>query len=441
MPLRPGPRARRALACTLARALARALALALGAGACKPGSDAAVVAPPAPPIATSLPMLRITTTSGFPVTSKDDYVPGAYVLADTLGVTRQQGALEIKGHGNSTWVLFPKKPYHLKLASSAPMLAMPANKHWILLANYADKTLLRNAMAFDLSRRLSFAYTPRYEDVDVYVNGSYEGVYELAEHVRVAPDRVNVPELKVTDTSATDITGGYLVQVDETRGEDFCFSSTHTSMVFCLKSPDTLLQPGWERQRAYIERYVRRLDSTIFAPTFADPQTGYAAYLDVASLVDCYLLDELFKNVDGNLRRGTYFSKPRGGKLTCGPVWDYDISMGNANYLSGDLADGWYVRTAPWYTRLFEDPAFEARVRARWRELRANGALDRPVAFASEHSTYLGEVQRRNFTRWPILDTWVWPNRVVTGSYFAEVRATQDWLRARIQWMDGQLGR
>jgi CotH kinase protein len=159
---------------------------------------------PAPPVASRLPTLTINTTGGAPVVSRDDYVAGTSTLRDTFDVVRQLGPLEVKGHGHSTWDLFPKKPYHEKLGSSVPMLSMPASKHWILLAIYSDKTLLRNAMAFDFSRALGAEYTPHAEDVELVLNGTYQGIYKLAEQVRIAPERVNIPSLKAADTSATD---------------------------------------------------------------------------------------------------------------------------------------------------------------------------------------------------------------------------------------------
>lgn len=417
-----------------------AVAFAAACGAADP-----VVAPiePTTPVArhvaSKLPTLRITTQGGAAITSREVYVPGTFILTDTLGGAPVEGGLEIRGRGNSTWTIMPKKPYRLRLTASAPMLGMPASRHWALLANYADKTLLRNDIAFELSRKMGFAYTPRSEFADVYLNGAYNGVYQIVEHVRIATDRVNIPELKVSDTSATAITGGYLLEVDELKGEDFCFNSVETPMVFCAKSPETLLDAAWAKQRAYITGYLRQTEVALFGADFKDPQRGYAAFLDVPSAVDYFLLNEAFKNVDGNLRRSTFLFKPRGGKLTFGPVWDYDITMGNVNYLGADRVDGWYVRYAPWFTRLFQDPVFEARVRARWKQLRDDGTIMRLLDYASERSNTLSRVQAQNFERWPILSTWVWPNRVVTGTYTGEMLALQDWMRQRIRWMDSQL--
>jgi hypothetical protein len=387
--------------------------------------------------------MRLSTTGNAAITSKDVYVTGSIAVTDTgtlAAATSLVASTEVKGHGNSTWALFPKKPYRLRLTSAAAPLGMPASRHWVLLANYADKTLLRNDVVLELSRRMGFAWTPRSRIVDLYVNDQYQGVYQLAEHVRVAPDRVNVPELKVTDTSATDITGGYLLEMDETRGEPFCFDPARSPKPICVKSPDALVDPAWARQRAYIVDYVARFENALYGANFADPASGYAAYLDVASAVDYYLLQEVVKNVDSNLRRGTYLYKPRGGKLFVGPNWDFDLAIGNVNYDNADRTQGWLTRQGAWYTRMFQDPAFDARVKARWRELRRDGTIDGLANYMARRGRLLGTVQARNFERFPILGAYVWPNRVVTGSYSGELDAMQGWFKARVQWMDGELG-
>ena len=415
------------------------LALLLVACRDAPNAPVDVVLPPVPvrAIATQLPTLAINTTNAVAIASKDVYVGGSFALSDSTGTTLHTGKLEIRGRGNTTWTM-PKKPYRLRLESSASLLSMPANRHWVLLANFSDKTLVRNDVAFELSRMLGMEYSPRSRFVDLEVNGDYQGVYQLTEHVRIAPDRVSIPELKVTDTSATAITGGYLIEVDERRGEDFCFNSTRTRMVFCLSNPETLRDPAWVRHRLYIEGYIARTDSAIFGAQFADPARGYAAYIDVESAIGYYLVNELLKNVDGNLRLSTYLHKKRGGKLTFGPVWDFDLAIGNVNYDNADKVEGWHIRTAAWFTRLFQDPAFAARVKARWTLLKTDGSLDRLVEHISARQAYLSKVQERNFQKWAILGTWVWPNRVVTGSYRGEFQAMQDWLWLRRLWMDAQ---
>lgn len=406
---------------------------------CSSGSDAPsnTTTQSALPVgaAQALPQLSITTDNGAEVTSREIYVPGDYVLKDESRTILLQGRTEIKGRGHSTWDM-PKKPYHIKLATSSSLLGMPANRHWALLANYADKTLLRNDLTFQISQWMGMEYTPRSTFVEVELNGTYLGIYQLTEHIRIAPDRVNIPQLKIGDTN---FTGGYLIEIDETRGEVFCYDSPRfgTAMPFCLKDPETLLNPGWEALRAYIEGYISQAEAAIFSDDFANPVTGYASYIDVDSLVQYYLVNELVRNVDGDLRRSAYLYKKRDGKLTFGPVWDFDLAAGNADYI-GCWTDDWYVRRAPWFTRLFEDPAFAAKVKDKWNQLKASGSLNELFQHIDRRATYLSHVQVRNFQEWPILSTWVWPNCVVTGSYQGEVTALKTWLQGRIDWMDSQ---
>jgi hypothetical protein len=411
-------------------------------GNCGPDSENSVETPPvtnvpAREVATRLPVLTIQTANAVAITSKETYVAASYALTDTTGVRLHEGALEIRGRGFSTWTM-PKKPYRLKLGASTALLAMPANRHWVLLANYSDKTLMRNDIAFEFSRLLGMEYSPRARYVDVELNGAYQGLYQLVEHVRIASERVNIPELKSSDTSATSISGGYLIEVDERWGEDFCFQSGATPMVFCLSNPETLNDPAWAKQKAYIQDYMRQVDESIFSPQFTNPNTGYAAYIDVESAISYYILNELFRNVDGNLRLSTYLYKKRGGLLTFGPVWDFDLAIGNANYLNADRVEGWYIRTAPWFDRLFQDPAFANRVKQRWQRLVSDGTLNKLDEYILYRRSWLSTVQERNFDRWPILHIWVWPNRVVTGSYEGEVFALRDWLGRRRIWLESQ---
>lgn len=412
--------------------------------ACAGSSDpvAPGTAPPPPPPVTveigRFPTLDVKTLAGAPITSREVYVQGTWRLLSPDSAVLREGTLDIRGRGNSTWSM-PKKPYRLRLTAATEMLGMPANRHWALLANYADKTLLRNDLVFDLSRRMNWLYTPRSQFVHLRLNNSYDGVYQLTEHIRVDPTRVNIPELRVGDTTAASITGGYLLEVDQLYGEDFCWDTPRARMPICAKSPETLRQAGWEKQRAYITGYLQQTEDALFGTGFADPVTGYAAFIDVPSAVDYFIVNELVRNVDGNLRRSTYLTKPRGGKLVFSPLWDFDLTIGNVNYDGADQIAGWQVRPSAWYTRLWQDPAFVQRVKLRWQEIRGNGTLSGWQEQITKRWDYMSVEQRRNFERWPILGMWVWPNRVVTNSYDGEVVAMREWLTARINWLDSQL--
>ncbi|BCA53608.1 hypothetical protein W02_07480 [Nitrospira sp. KM1] len=391
--------------------------------------------------ASALPVLAITTNSGAEITSKEDYEASRYTLTSETGQQLLNSTLGIRGRGNSTWEM-AKKPYRLQLTTSTSLLGMPANRNWALLANYADITLTRNELAFELSRQVGMEYTPRSVQVELQLNGTYRGIYQLTEHIRIDPNRVNIPELDEGDTGPDVITGGYLIEIDVTKGEDYCYESPRTQIVFCLSDPDSLLEPGRESQRAYIEGYIKQTEDAIYSDQFADPTAGYAAYLDVDSAINFYLVSEVTKNLDSALYKSVYLFKKRNGKLTFGPVWDFDMSSGNATFSDAGLPEGWWTRNGAWFVRMFQDPAFDARVKARWRQLKAAGVLDGIFTFIDNRTTYLSSVQSKNFDRWPIdayTDVW-WRNPVAISPYEDEVAAMKAWLRSRVNWMDTQLG-
>ncbi|RYF96870.1 MAG: hypothetical protein EON94_15730, partial [Caulobacteraceae bacterium] len=350
------------------------------------------------------PQLEISTTGAAPIANREDYVKGSFKLSGT-GVEAAEGALEIRGRGNSTWD-WPKKPYRVKLTNATALAGMPASRHWVLLANHADKTLMRNDLAFTLSRTMGMAYTVRSQPVEVKLNGEYRGLYQLAEHIRIAKDRVNIPELKVGDTAPDKVSGGYLMEVDfrmhkdyckdpavlpyspfcangvnTQRNTNFCTDSTHGMAPACVKEPESLLDPAWAAQRAYIEQFMADMEAALFGADFKDPVNGYARYLDVPSVIDYYLINELTKNVDGAVSSFFMF-KPRDGKLHFGPVWDFDLALGNAGYNGVDRTSGWHIRNEPWFARLFADPAFEQQVKARWKALKAEGRFDEILGYA-----------------------------------------------------------
>ena len=274
---------------------------------------------------------------------------------------------------------------------------------------------------------------------------------------------MNIDEMKVTDTDATSVTGGYLLEVDfrfhknycagspwdsacvngvnTRRDTTFCVDSARGMDPACLSSPDTLLDPAWVDQRNYIQKYYTDTEAALFASNFADPALGYAAYLDVDSVVNYYIVNELLKNPDG-ATASFYLYKKRGGKLFFGPVWDFDLAMGNAGYDNVGQATGWRIRTATWFARLFQDPAFQAKVKARWNTLKAEGKLAYIPIYAQARATWLDKQQKKNYTIWSVTDFVSWimhGGHGGTGSFDAEVKELIRWQNERIVWMDGQI--
>ena len=370
----------------------------------------------------AVPELFIETSA--PVDSKKVSVPGTFTL-DNLS-----GSLEIRGRGNTTWG-FPKKPYKIDLTEKTPLLGLPAAKDWVLLANFSDKTLLRNALALDFARQLQ-PFTPKAKPVDVTLNREYVGSYLLTEQIEIGPNRLNLTKLKKTDIEGEALTGAYLIESSERLNEPFSFRTTR-GRPFMLKNPSNP-EPA---QRAYIQGYLQAAEDALFSPDFAGPE-GYAKFFEVKEFIHYYLVNELFRNQDAALYDSIFFHKDRGGKLVLGPVWDFDISAGNINYDDNFLTDGWWIRKkSPWFARLVEDPAFAQAVHCRWREIRGK-EVEHLLAQIDVKAAELAESQNRNFTKWPILDEYIWPNYVWLGTYENEVKYLKNWLRVRIRWLDSQ---
>nr|WP_294947935.1 CotH kinase family protein [uncultured Mucilaginibacter sp.] len=383
---------------------------------------------------TGLPVFTITTAS--PVVSKDDYVDGTLSI-NTMGLYTQEVTTiptQIKGRGNSTWGM-PKKPYRLKFTSKNAMLGLPSAKNWVLLANYADKTLMRNYLAFGLAQAAKSDFAPHGIPVEVIMNGDYVGNYLLTEQVEINATRVNIPELKATDVSATAITGGYLIELDQRNGE-IVHWVTDKNLPMNLRSPEA---PNAE-QLNYIKTYIQNTEAAIFSADFADPDKGYAKYINVDSFISWFFVNEVFKNQDAQNFASMFYYKDRGGKLGMGPAWDFDLGAGNVDYSDATKPEGWWVKNGTWMTRLFQDPAFVAKVKAKWAELKG-GAIPAMMLSLDNTQARFEFSQRKNFNRWNILNTYVWPNPVVLGSYYAEVAQVKYWLSMREVWLDENIAK
>lgn len=379
----------------------------------------------------ALPTIAIVTDGAAPIVDEDNYIAGDMSIIASDGTSDFSGRLSIKGHGNSTWSM-PKKPYRIKLDSKAGLLGMPKDKNWILLANYSDKTLLRNQVAFEFSRRLGMAWTPRSVQVELTLNGDYVGVYQLVEQVRVDSNRVNITETDDT-TPANAADGGYLLEINQRMNDPVCWSTSRV-IDLCIKEPD----PSNADQQSYIESYLQSAEDSLFSADPTNAATGYESYFDVDSLIDWYLVNELFKNVDSADISSIYLYKDAGGKLHYGPVWDFDLGAGNTDYFDA-TPEGFRTAASQWIAKMKAvDPTFETRVRARWDEVKA-AQIDTLPAYIDAQAALLADAEARNFARWPILDTYVWPNSEVAGSYQGEVDFFRDWMVAHIAWLDANL--
>lgn len=342
-------------------------------------------------------------------------------------------ALEIRGRGNSTWEM-PKKPYRIRFRQNTAILGLPSTRNWVLLANFADKTMLRNDVAFEMGRQLAFDFVPRSRFVELFMNGEYQGTYQLTDQIRVEASRVNIPTLRSSDTDSTIITGGYLLEVDQRMDEITCFRTKIFDLPICFKDPEV---PNQE-QFNYMVNYINSFEEALMSEQAEHPTQGIEKYVDINSFIDWYLINELTRNNDAVDFSSIFLHKDRNGLLKLGPIWDFDISLGNINYNGNYSPEGWWIRQGGWFSYILKHPNFQKKLSNRWKYWKENG-LNQIFDFVNFRAKHLQFSQIQNFNKWQTLYNATWPNYVVLGTYENEVQYLKDWLDRRIKWMDTQI--
>ena len=369
--------------------------------------------------------------------------------------------IEIRGSSSGG---FPMKSYGIEtrgpssdLNYNASIFDWPEDNDWILYAPYNDKALIRNVLTYKIGNEMGH-YAPRTKLCEVILNGEYQGVYVFMERIKQNPGRVDIDELLPEDIAGNELTGGYIIKVDKTTGGGIvawtspfdCAAPAWGPIEFQMHDPEiTTMEPA---QLNYIEDYVTDWETALAGPDFDDPVLGYAPYIDELSFIDFMLVNELSKNVDG-YRISTFLYKEKesdGGELVAGPLWDFNLAWGNADYCEGGNTDGWEIyfnsvcgsgggglQNPFWWDRLLDDPAYAHAVNCRWQTLRQDVLhTDSLMNYIDSMAVYLEDAQQRNYMQWPVLGVYLWPNNFVGATYAEEIQYLKDWTQLRLDWMD-----
>ena len=362
--------------------------------------------------------------------------------------------IEIRG---STSQNFPKKSFGFELKDDDgqdmdfPLLGMPEEEDWILYAPYSDKTLIRNVLALTLASQISSVYVPRCKFVELFINEKYAGVYVFMEKIKRDKYRVDIAKLKTEDIKGEELTGGYIVKIDKTTGSggDGWHSKYRNSngakIYYQYEYPKS--EKIEDEQKQYIKQYFNKFETEVFNRNH-DEQTGYMSLINQESFYDLIIMTELSKNIDG-YRLSTFLFKDKNGKLTAGPLWDFNLSFGNANYHNGWVTNNLQVfetlgkdfRKNPfWWITLMRDSYFTNPFKSRWNTLRRNELSDERIFEVTDSLTNLIEKAAvRNFERWPILGEWINPNYFVGDNYESEVDWMKTWMAERLESLDNNL--
>ena len=359
--------------------------------------------------------------------------------------------IEIRGSSASA---FPKQPYGFETRDSTganrnvSLLGMPGENDWVLYSPFSDKTLMRNVLAFKMSNDVG-RYASRTRLIELVLNGEYRGIYVLMEKIKQDRNRVNISKLDSTDREGDAVTGGYIIKIDKTTGENVGgWSSSHkVHYQYHDPKPDRIT----EEQKTYIKSAVESFEAALEVPDGTDDGNGYRKVLSLDSFVDNVILSEVNRNVDA-YRLSMFLYKDRdskGGKFHAGPLWDCDLAFGNAYYHEAWKTEGWNLDALVasfegsgvpyWWMKLRRDPTFLSRLRERWNEFKKDALNpDSLVAFIDATADTLGEAQERNFRLYPILGSYIWPNSFWPPTFDEEVEFLKEWLQNRIAWLDGE---
>ena len=344
------------------------------------------------------------------------------------------GVVRLRGNGSLS---FPKKPYRIKFNKKHRVLDAPAKaKKWTLINNYGDKTLMRNLLAFKLSRCFDMPYTPYAQAVDVLLNGEYKGNYQLSDHIDVKNNRVELVDTLAEEHEEQAGATAFLVEVDaRAQTEPSWFKSAGgTPVTIHYPDEDTITT----EQQAFIEAQFNRME------------TQWEKYLDLNTFLRHFLVGELSGNTDTYW--SVYMYKHReNDTLFTGPVWDFDLAFDNDNrtYPVNGKSD-WVYRSGGSTTGNMKafankicvsNAAAKAKMLEIWDEARQRDINEQHLlAYIDSLEESLQQSQKLNFMRWPIMNEMVHQNPVIWGSYEAEVQNVRRYISERLLWIDKKLG-
>ncbi len=347
------------------------------------------------------------------------------------------------------------------------LLGMPEHSDWVMHAPYNfDRSLMHNPLMYALSNSIG-RYAVRNRMAEVFVktgtgsmnfngnaSGDYFGVYNVMEKIRRNKARVDIEKLEMYDNDAISKTGGYIWKVDRLDPGDSGFSAGGQSMAYYYPKERDLKSPQRDPQEQYLTTYLNGFNTALQGANFANPTTGYAAWLDVPAAVDHHLLNIWSFNVDA-LRLSGYWTKDREKKMFPGPIWDFDRTLSSTDgrdadptvwrSINGDFGTDFFHFT--WWNRLFRDIEFYQKYIDRWQSLRREGNF-RPDAvnalIDSLNAEISAEAVTRDVARWnQSKRSWTRPfpapnNNTIPASQAAEVQRLKDYLQRRANFFDTQ---
>ena len=419
-----------------------------------------------PPDSTNIPLIIINTNNQIIVDEPkinvdfkiiDNYPIGLNYPSDSGNVYQGIAGIEIRGSYSAT---LPQKPFGIETRdiqgnnNNVTLFGMPKENDWILIANYNDKTFLRNVLAFDLFEKMGH-YAPRTKLCEVVINNIYNGIYVFTEKIKRDNGRVDISKIDLDDNYGDSLTGGYIFRVDYWNSNNSWLSNYNNPNFPNDEVRYVYNYPDYDeislQQKNYIQTLVGDFEDALWGSDFDDPVFGYRPFINTRSFIDYFIVNEFARNIDG-FKKSRNFHKDKSSKdslIYAGPVWDFDwaykdhsSSMLNGAGWRHDYSGPTDVKPPGWYIKLIQDNTFANELSCRYYNLR-NTILDTSnlFHFIDSLENILNEAQERHYTRWPILGTNVGTPEIgiQPTTYSGEIVKFKNWISERLIWLDNNM--
>ena len=364
-----------------------------------------------------IPRLVIETDDFTQIRNRENKIPSKLQVYGKDSPESEVLDLTVKGRGHSSFTM-AKYSIKLKFSEKQSLFGMPADKEWDLISNQRDKSMLRNYITYQLAHILQDDYSPRVQFVELYLNRRYMGVYLLAEHIKVAKHRVNIPK---TDSS-------FLFEKTGVADDDDILFQSHLDCIFNIKYPKDPTKESIDLLKTHVNEFEKRIENDSI--TLSD-------WIDIEDFVRYYWIQEFSKNIDGAFGRSIFITWRVGDIFRMGPVWDFDLAYGIGNDKMMSPCD-WYVRKQGWYKHLFKNPVFKDRARKYWIANRER--FEDLKDSINAPSALLEKAAKNEFKRWPTIrvdDQWPFVDSY--KNYREAVDSLRLWIDQRVQWIDNNL--
>ncbi len=379
--------------------------------------------------------IYITLPQPIDAINKETYMQASVVTGMNKNgldvIETETDAAQIRGRGNSTWIVYPKKPYRLRFDEDTSIFGMPKANNYVLLAEYADKSLMRNTIVQKMGSLCdTLAYSLETRFVELYINNVYNGLYVLTEQVEFQKNKLDIESIAGTANT------GYLMELDMrffdqmiVPGFDWIVVSGSPYEIKEPKSDDPLYS---NIHAQYMFDYITSVEEAL------TNDFGYESLIDVDAWIDFFIIHELTKNVDVGFS-SVYLIKEKDGLLKPGPLWDFDFSLGNADYI--DYGPENFYGMKDYKNHLFQLMMNLPEIRLEYRE-RFNDMFFDELPMIYDMIPVLSESiatkADRNFEKWDIMETYIWPNPyevMAESTFLGQVSYVEEYLHLRSDWM------